>query len=88
MTVAPCVRRFIDTNGIVPWVLHGTSLNYYYFHGLKFSTSTGGFPRSMTRTTPNREYLCGRQGDLHIEAAATRSKCTRTHEIVTVLNDL
>src|ERR1700674_933434 len=59
---------FYDTNGIRGMGYYDASdLNYYYFMASQFSTSDRWFSPTMTRTSPNREYLIAAtsQGDVY-----------------------
>jgi phospholipase C len=59
---------YYDTNGIRGMGYYdGTDLNYYYYMASQFSTSDRWFSPTMTRTSPNREYLIAAtsQGDVY-----------------------
>jgi len=59
---------YYDTNGIRGMGFYdGTDLNYYYYMASQFSTSDRWFSPTMTRTSPNREYLIAAtsQGDVY-----------------------
>ena len=59
---------FFDTDGKrAMGYYNGNDLNYYYFMASNFATSDRWFHPVMTRTHPNREYLCAAtsQGDVY-----------------------